>query len=72
MLSVFIVTSSEESQQRPLFGMSLEEHRKISKREVAVVIQDCIEALRDGWMDTEGLFRIAGSATKVKFLKVSR
>lgn len=72
MLSVFIVTSSEESQQRPLFGMSLEEHRKISKREVAVVIQDCIEALRDGWMDTEGLFRIAGSATKVKFLKVSQ
>ena len=26
--------------------------------------QDCVEALRDGWMDTEGLFRIAGSATK--------
>ena len=51
--------------------MSLMEHMKLSKREVAVVIQDCVEALRDGWMDTEGLFRIAGSAAKIKFLKVS-
>lgn len=72
MLSVSIISFSEESQQRPLFGLSLEEHRKISKREVAVVIQDCVEALREGWMDTEGLFRIAGSATKIKFLKVSQ
>ena len=61
---------SEESQERPIFGMSLTEHLKLSKREVAVVIQDCVEALRDGWMDTEGLFRVAGSAAKVKFLKV--
>ncbi|CAI8013575.1 Rho GTPase-activating protein 44 [Geodia barretti] len=51
--------------------MSLEEHGKLSKREVALVIQDCVEALRDGCLDTEGLFRIAGSATKVKFLKNS-
>lgn len=51
--------------------MSLTEHLKLSKREVAVVIQDCVEALRDGWMDTEGLFRVAGSAAKVKFLKAS-
>ena len=50
--------------------MSLTEHKKLSKREVALVVQDCVEALRDGCLDTEGLFRIAGSATKVKFLKV--
>jgi hypothetical protein len=60
-----------ESHVRPLFGMSLAEHSKLGKREVALVIQDCVEALRDGCLDTEGLFRIAGSATKVKFLKNS-
>ena len=67
---IFPNLPSDESHVRPLFGMSLEEHGKLSKREVALVIQDCVEALRDGCLDTEGLFRIAGSATKVKFLKV--
>ena len=68
---VLLSACPEESQERPLFGMCLAEHQKLSKKDVAVVVQDCVEALRDGWLDTEGLFRIAGSAAKVKFLKVS-
>ena len=63
---------AEESQEKPVFGMALEEHLMLSKREVAVVISDCVEALQADWMDTEGLFRIAGSAAKVRFLKVGQ
>jgi hypothetical protein len=42
----------------------------VSKREIAVVLETCCTELRKEWMDTEGLFRIAGGQGKVKFLKV--
>ena len=50
--------------------MSLQEHLRAHKCEIAVVIEECISALRENWMDTEGLFRLAASAAKIKFLKV--
>lgn len=60
----------DETQDRPVFGCSLEGHLRVYKREIAVVIEECITALRENWMDTEGLFRIAASSAKTKFLKV--
>jgi len=53
-----------------VFGLSLAEHLRISKREVAAVLEACCNELRREWMDTEGLFRIAGGQSKVKYLKV--
>ncbi len=53
-----------------MFGFSLVEHLRISKREIAAVMDTCCSGLRKEWMDTEGLFRIAGGQSKVKFLKV--
>ena len=63
-------TFSDETQDRPVFGMSLAEHLRISKRDIAAVLETCCTGLRKDWMDTEGLFRIAGGQAKVKFLKV--
>lgn len=60
-----VLTSSSS---RLLFGCPLEEHLKLCKCDVAVVIEQCVIALKDGCMDTEGLFRIAGSTAKVKNL----
>lgn len=65
------VYSPDETQDRPVFGLSLVEHLRISKREIAVVLETCCTELRKEWMDTEGLFRIAGGQSKVKFLKVN-
>ena len=53
-----------------MFGLSLVEHLRISKRDIAAVLETCCNGLRKEWMDTEGLFRIAGGQSKVKFLKV--
>ena len=61
---------ADETQDRPVFGLSLVEHLRISKREIAVVLETCCNELRKEWMDTEGLFRIAGGQSRVKFLKV--
>lgn len=56
--------------QRPIFGTSLEEHLRITNREIALVIEACI-----GWLlmniKEEGIFRVPGSVTKVKKLKSS-
>lgn len=53
-----------------MFGLDLVEHLRISRREVAAVLEACCNELRREWMDTEGLFRIAGGQSKVKYLKV--
>lgn len=53
-----------------MFGLCLAEHLRISKRDISVVLETCCNELRKEWMDTEGLFRIAGGQSKVKFLKV--
>lgn len=58
-----------DSAQRPAFGCPLEEHLRVTNRQIALVIETCVCALLDIAMNEEGLFRIAGSATKVKRLK---
>lgn len=51
-----------------MFGTSLEEHLRVAKREISVVIETCV-----GWLlhclNEEGLFRIPGSTSKVRKLK---
>ena len=53
-----------------MFGCSLEEHLRLFKTDVSVVLEACCQALRDQWMDTEGLFRIAAGSARVRLLKV--
>ena len=60
-----------DRQDQPVFGQPLEDHLRAYKCEIAVVIEDCISAIRESWMDTEGLFRLAASSAKIKFLKVN-
>lgn len=66
------VCVSDDTQDRPVFGLSLTEHLRISKRDIAVVLETCCTELRREWMDTEGLFRITGGQSRVKFLKVRK
>ena len=60
-----------DRQDQPVFGQPLEDHLRAYKCDIAVVIEECISAIRESWMDTEGLFRLAASSAKIKFLKVS-
>lgn len=54
----------------PVYGGSLEDHLKRMNRDISVVLEECICTLLMYGMNEEGLFRIAGSASKVKKLKV--
>lgn len=60
----------DDTKERPMFGCPLEEHLRLFKTDVAVVLESCCQALRDQWMDTEGLFRIAAGTARVRLLKV--
>ncbi|KAL8592718.1 hypothetical protein ACOMHN_037658 [Nucella lapillus] len=59
----------EESEAKPLFGMALEDHLRVMDRDICLILEACILTLLDIGMDEEGLFRIAGSALKMKKLK---
>ncbi|KAI1293852.1 Rho GTPase-activating protein 44 [Halotydeus destructor] len=56
--------------QKPIFGTRLDEHLRVTGKEISLVIETCI-----GWLlhnvEEEGLFRIPGSTSKVKKLKSS-
>lgn len=54
---------------KPVFGHPLEEHLRMTDRQIALVIEDCVCWLLEIGMDEEGLFRIGGSASKVKKVK---
>lgn len=53
----------------PVFGCPLDEHLNITNREIALVIETCVCWLLETAMDEEGLFRIGGSASKIKKMK---
>ena len=53
------------------FGSPLEKHLESTKREIALVIEECVRFVFQHGMNVEGLFRIAGQATKVRKLKAS-
>ena len=60
----------ESASVSPVYGGSLEDHLKRMNRDISVVLEECICTLLMYGMNEEGLFRIAGSASKVKKLKV--
>ena len=61
---------TDDTKERPMFGCPLEEHLRLFKTDVSIVLKACCQALRDQWMDTEGLFRIASGMARVRLLKV--
>ena len=57
---------------KPVYGVPLEEHLRVTGRDIALVIEACIVTIIEGGgIEEEGLFRIAGMASKVKKLKTS-
>jgi len=61
----------DESMFRPVFSCPLEIHLRVTDREIAFVLEECILFILDTAMDVEGLFRLAGSASKIKKLKAA-
>ncbi|XP_014206008.1 rho GTPase-activating protein 17 isoform X2 [Copidosoma floridanum] len=59
------------NEMKPVYNFSLEEHLRVTNRRIALPIQLCVCALLRVGMEEEGLFRVAGSATKLKRLKLS-
>ncbi|KRT81169.1 hypothetical protein AMK59_5773 [Oryctes borbonicus] len=60
-----------DSPIKPVFGTSLYEHLRVTNRRIAYPMEICIRALQELGMSEEGLFRVAGSVTRVKRLKLS-
>ncbi|GAB1600112.1 SH3 domain-binding protein 1-like isoform X3 [Argonauta hians] len=56
---------------KPVYGVCLLDHLKVTGRTIALVIEACVCTLLDTGLEEEGLFRIAGMASKVKKLKAS-
>ncbi|XP_074648090.1 rho GTPase-activating protein 17-like [Tubulanus polymorphus] len=56
---------------KPVYGTSLEDHLQSTEREIAVVLEECVCTLIDVGLEEEGLFRVAGGASKVKKLKAA-
>lgn len=61
----------EFSIKKPVFGQLLQEHLEAENREIAYVLEECIAVLNEFGMAEEGLFRIAGSTSKIKKLKAA-
>ncbi|XP_065347479.1 rho GTPase-activating protein 44-like isoform X2 [Cloeon dipterum] len=56
---------------RPVFGEALEEHLRVNKRKIAWPIELCVCSLLILGMEEEGLFRVAGGASKVRRMRMS-
>ncbi|XP_050390050.2 rho GTPase-activating protein 44 isoform X2 [Patella vulgata] len=59
----------ENNPTKPVFGHPLEEHLRVTGRDIAVVLEACVMTLLLTGMDEEGLFRIGGASSKLKKLK---
>ncbi|XP_068235137.1 SH3 domain-binding protein 1-like isoform X1 [Palaemon carinicauda] len=53
----------------PMYGVPLHDHLRIVQKEIAVPIQVCAMRIIEVGLYEEGIFRVAGSATKVRRLK---
>uniref|UniRef100_A0A6J0TB96 SH3 domain-binding protein 1 isoform X1 n=1 Tax=Pogona vitticeps TaxID=103695 RepID=A0A6J0TB96_9SAUR len=62
---------SMETAGTGVFGMPLEAHLKVSRREIALPIEACVKMLLTSGMQEEGLFRLAAGASILKKLKYS-
>lgn len=58
--------------QKPVFGCDLDDHLRTSGRTIAHPIEVCVVTLIETAMDEEGVFRIAGGASKVRKFRVRR
>ncbi|XP_033739440.1 rho GTPase-activating protein 44-like isoform X2 [Pecten maximus] len=56
---------------KPVFGTTLDEHLRVTGRDIALPLEACVLTLLETGIDEEGLFRIAGMASRVKKLKKS-
>ncbi|XP_031558625.1 rho GTPase-activating protein 44-like [Actinia tenebrosa] len=59
----------DESSLRPVFGCPLEEHLKAQNRSIAFVLEESLTFLHETALEEQGLFRLAGSASKIRKLK---
>ncbi|KAK7077520.1 Rho GTPase-activating protein 17, partial [Halocaridina rubra] len=59
----------EASSCSPVYGVPLHDHLRIVQKEIAVPIEVCVRRLIEVGLNEEGLFRVAGSASKVRRLK---
>ncbi|XP_047483759.1 SH3 domain-binding protein 1-like isoform X1 [Penaeus chinensis] len=57
------------SSSSPVYGVPLHDHLKITQEEIAVPLQVCVRRLIEVGLYEEGVFRVAGSASKVRRLK---
>ncbi|XP_071034330.1 rho GTPase-activating protein 17 [Parasteatoda tepidariorum] len=57
--------------QKPVYGCPLEEHLRVTNRDIAHVLESCISFLVEYGLLEEGLLRIAGSSIKLKKIKSS-
>ncbi|PSN49744.1 hypothetical protein C0J52_08486 [Blattella germanica] len=60
-----------DSPTKPMYGFPLEDHLRVTGRKVAFPIELCVCALLELGMEEEGLFRIAGGASKVRRMRMS-
>ncbi|XP_025992134.2 rho GTPase-activating protein 44 isoform X2 [Solenopsis invicta] len=60
-----------DNEMKPVFGYPLEEHLRVTNRKIALPIQLCVSALLRLGIEEEGLFRIAGAASKSRRIKLS-
>lgn len=59
----------EASSNSPVYGVPLHDHLRIAQEEIAVPLQVCVRRLLEVGLYEEGIFRVAGSASKVRRLK---
>lgn len=69
MSSISSLGRKDEKEENRIFNVSLVHHLKSTDREISIVIESCVAFLLE-FMDEEGLFRIPGSLSEVKRLKM--
>lgn len=62
---------TDDNEMKPVYGYPLEEHLRVTNRKIALPIQLCVSVLLRLGMEEEGLFRIAGAASKSRRIKLS-
>lgn len=62
---------TDDNEMEPVYGYPLEEHLRVTNRKIALPIQLCVSVLLRLGMEEEGLFRIAGAASKSRRIKLS-
>lgn len=59
------------SRVKKVFGVPLQEHLRVTGKKIAYPLEICVTALAEQGIEEEGLFRVAGSLSKVKRFKAS-